>query len=176
MASILDVVFTRPVSVRVYGLGAVALGVTGLFWGDFAVAWQPDSIAPGSSAMGYAVPIAPLLAGLAMQWKRAVRQSAIALVILYAVAEIFLDVPRGVAHASAFIYWYGVFENLALAAEAALASDASGTASAVCNAIQQASERISARAIGRARSGAGTRSRGSCSSSPRASCSCCRSS
>ena len=116
LASILDVIFAQPVSVRVYGLGAVALGVTGLFWGDFAVAWQPDSIAPGGSAMGYAVPIAPLLAGLAMQWKRAVSQSAIALVILYAVAEIFLDVPRGVAHASAFIYWYGVFENLALAA------------------------------------------------------------
>ena len=120
MASTLDVIFTRPVSVRIYGLGAVALGVTGLFWGDFAVAWQPDSIAPGGSAMGYAVPIAPLLAGLAMQWKRAVRQSAIALVILYALAEIFLNVPQGVAHASAFIYWYGVFENLALAAGAVI--------------------------------------------------------
>lgn len=118
MAPILDAIFARPVSVRVYGLGAVALGVTGLFWGDFAVAWQPDSIAPGGSAIGYAVPIAPLLAGLAMQWQRAVRLSAIALIVLYALAEIFLDVPRGVAHASAFIYWYGVFENLALAAGA----------------------------------------------------------
>jgi uncharacterized membrane protein YphA (DoxX/SURF4 family) len=116
LASILDVIFARPVSVRVYGLGAVALGVTGLFWGDFAVVWQPDSSVPGHSALGYAVAVAPLLAGLAMQWKAAQWQSAMALIVLYALAEIFLDVPRGIAHPSVFVYWYGVFEHLALAA------------------------------------------------------------
>jgi len=26
---------------RVYGLGAVALGLVGLVWGDFAAVWQP---------------------------------------------------------------------------------------------------------------------------------------
>ena len=116
MASILDVIFARPVSVRVYGLGAVALGLTGLFWGDFAVVWQPDSSVPGRGAVGYAVAVAPLLAGLAMQWKRAVQQGALALIVLYALAEILLDVPRGIAHPSVFVYWYGVFEHLALAA------------------------------------------------------------
>lgn len=118
MASILDVIFARPVSVRIYGLGAVVLGVTGLFWGDFAVVWQPDSSVPGRSALGYAVAVAPLLAGLAMQWNRTVCQSAIGLIALYALAEIFLDVPRGIAHPSVFVYWYGVAEHLALAAGA----------------------------------------------------------
>jgi uncharacterized membrane protein YphA (DoxX/SURF4 family) len=115
--STLDVLFARRVGVHIYGLGAVALGITGLFWGDFAVVWQPD-VAPGHSALGYAVPILPLLAGLAMQWQRAEYLSALVLVGLYALGEIFLDIPRGFAHPSVFVAWYGVFEHLALAAAA----------------------------------------------------------
>jgi uncharacterized membrane protein YphA (DoxX/SURF4 family) len=117
VASTVDVLFARRVGAHIYGLGAVVLGLTGLFWGDFAVVWQPDA-APGQSALGYAVPILPLLAGLAMQWQRSVYPSALVLVGLYALAEIFLDVPRGLAHPAVFVAWYGVFEHLALAAAA----------------------------------------------------------
>jgi uncharacterized membrane protein YphA (DoxX/SURF4 family) len=117
VASTVDVIFARRVGAHIYGLGAVVLGLTGLFWGDFAVVWQPDA-APGQSALGYAVPILPLLAGLAMQWQRSVYPSALVLVGLYALAEIFLDVPRGLAHPAVFVAWYGVFEHLALAAAA----------------------------------------------------------
>jgi uncharacterized membrane protein YphA (DoxX/SURF4 family) len=117
VASTLDVIFARRVAARIYGLGAVALGLTGLVWGDFAVVWQPD-VAPGRSALGYAVPILPLLAGLAMQWQRTEYPSALLLVGLYALGEILLDVPRGFAHPSVFVAWYGVFEHLALAAAA----------------------------------------------------------
>jgi uncharacterized membrane protein YphA (DoxX/SURF4 family) len=112
-----DVIFTRRVGAHIYGLGAVMLGLTGLVWGDFAVVWQPN-VAPGQSAWGYTVPILPLLAGLAMQWQRNVYLSALVLVGLYALGEIFLDVPRGFAHPSVFVAWYGVFEHLALAAAA----------------------------------------------------------
>ena len=66
-ALILDAIFARRVGTCIYGLGVVVLGLTGLVWGDFAVVWQPDS-APGQSALGYALPILPLLVGLAMQW------------------------------------------------------------------------------------------------------------
>lgn len=31
---------------RVYGLGAVALGLVGLVWGDFATVWQPVQALP----------------------------------------------------------------------------------------------------------------------------------
>jgi uncharacterized membrane protein YphA (DoxX/SURF4 family) len=117
VTSTVDVIFTRRVGAHIYGLGAVVLGLTGLVWGDFGVVWQPD-IAPGQSALGYIVPILPLLAGLAMQWQRTVHLGALVLVGLYALGEIFLDVPRGFSHPSVFVAWYGVFEHLALAAAA----------------------------------------------------------
>jgi uncharacterized membrane protein YphA (DoxX/SURF4 family) len=119
VASALDVIFARRVGTCIYGLGVVVLGLTGLVWGDFAVVWQPDS-APGQSALGYALPILPLLVGWAMQWRRTVYLSALVLIGLYALGEIFLDVPRGFAHPSVFVAWYGVFEHLALAAAAVI--------------------------------------------------------
>jgi uncharacterized membrane protein YphA (DoxX/SURF4 family) len=113
----MDVIFARRVGTCIYGLGVVVLGLTGLVWGDFAVVWQPDT-APGQSTLGYVLPILPLLVGLAMQWHRTVYVSALVLVGLYALGEIFLDAPRGFAHPSVFVAWYGVFEHLALAAAA----------------------------------------------------------
>ena len=119
MASIWDGIFARRVSVCIYGLGAIALGLTGLVWGDFAVVWQPASNGyAGPSPLGYAVAVIPLLAGLAMQWQRAAFYSAVVLFVPYCFAIIFFDVPRGVAHAADFGAWYGVLENSALAAAA----------------------------------------------------------
>jgi uncharacterized membrane protein YphA (DoxX/SURF4 family) len=116
VTSFLDVVFARPVSVRIYGLGAVILGITGLVWGDFAVVWQPGSNGySGPSALGYALAVIPLVAGLAMQWQRAAFFAALALFVPYCIAIIFLDVPRGFEHPSVFGAWYGVLENVALA-------------------------------------------------------------
>jgi uncharacterized membrane protein YphA (DoxX/SURF4 family) len=114
VALILDRIFARSVSVRIYGLGAVVLGLTGLVWGDFAVVWQPANAVPGQSALGYAVAVPPLLAGLALQWRRSAAPAALALIVLYCVAVIFLDVPRGIAQPSEFVAWYGVVEHLAL--------------------------------------------------------------
>jgi uncharacterized membrane protein YphA (DoxX/SURF4 family) len=117
MASTLDLIFARHLAIRVYGLGAVVLGLQGLAWGDFAVVWQPAANGtPGQRALGYAVAVLPLLAGLAMQWERAAYLGALALTALYALAEIFLDIPRGFAQPSVFGAWYGVAEHLALAA------------------------------------------------------------
>lgn len=116
MASILDVIFARRVSVRIYGLGAVVLGLGGLVWGDFAVVWQPPNSVPGQTALGYVVAVPPLLAGLAIQWQRTTRIGASGLIVLYALAVILLDVPGGVAQPSVFVAWYGVAEHLALAA------------------------------------------------------------
>jgi len=120
VASMLDVIFARSIGVRIYGLGAVVLGLTGLFWGDFAVVWQPRNSSPGQSPWGYAVAVLPLLAGLAMQWRRATWLSALTLTVLYCLAVIFLDVPGGIAQPSVFVAWFGVAESLALAAGALL--------------------------------------------------------
>jgi uncharacterized membrane protein YphA (DoxX/SURF4 family) len=116
VALILDRIFARRVSVRIYGLGAVVLGLTGLVWGDFAVVWQPANAVPGQTALGYAVAVLPLLAGLAIQWQRGAAPGALALIVLYCLAVILLDVPGGIAHPSEFVAWYGVAEHLALAA------------------------------------------------------------
>jgi uncharacterized membrane protein YphA (DoxX/SURF4 family) len=119
LASILDAIFERRVSVHIYGLGAVVLGLTGLAWGDFAVVWQPETkTVLGQNPWGYAVAVPPLLAGLAMQWKRAVYPGALVLLALYILAELFLDVPRAISQPSVFVAWYGVAEHLALAAGA----------------------------------------------------------
>ncbi|HEY6620953.1 MAG TPA: DoxX family protein [Steroidobacteraceae bacterium] len=118
MASIWDRIFARRVSVCIYGLGAIALGLTGLVWGDFAVVWLPGKGYAGPTPLGYAVAVIPLLAGLAMQWQRAAFYSAVALFVPYCFATIFFDVPRGFANPAEFGAWYGVFENSALAAAA----------------------------------------------------------
>jgi uncharacterized membrane protein YphA (DoxX/SURF4 family) len=117
VTSILDGIFARRVSVRIYGLAAVVLGLVGLVWGDFAVVWQPQpNGVPGRTGLAYAVAVAPLLAGLAMQWGRTAGPGALALTVLYGLGVILLDVPRVIAHPTVFVTWYGVAETLALAA------------------------------------------------------------
>jgi uncharacterized membrane protein len=114
---ILDGIFARRVSVRIYGVAAVVLGLVGLVWGDFAVLWQPDpNGVPERTALGYAVAIAVLVAGLAIQWQRTARSGVLALTVLYSLGVVLLDVPRVIANPSVFVTWYGVAEQLALAA------------------------------------------------------------
>jgi uncharacterized membrane protein YphA (DoxX/SURF4 family) len=113
----LDGIFTRRASVRIYGLAAVVLGLVGLVWGDFAVLWDPDPDGvPGRNALAHAVAVAPLLAGLAMQWQRAAGRGALVLTVLYGLGVILLQVPRVIAHPSVFGDWYAVAEPLALGA------------------------------------------------------------
>jgi uncharacterized membrane protein YphA (DoxX/SURF4 family) len=115
--SFLEAIFARRVSVRIYGLAAVALGLVGLVWRDFAVVWQPEpNGVPGRTGLAYAVAVAPLLAGLAMQWRRTAAPGACVLTVLYGLGVIVLDVPRVFAHPSVFVTWYGIAEPLALAA------------------------------------------------------------
>src|SRR5512147_701960 len=69
---------------HVYGLGAIALGLVGLVWGDFAAVWQPvpESV-PNRTVLAYIVALCFLLAGLAMQWRRTALYGAAVLVVLY---------------------------------------------------------------------------------------------
>jgi uncharacterized membrane protein YphA (DoxX/SURF4 family) len=117
VTSILDGIFGRRVSARIYGLAAVVLGLVGLVWGDYAAVWQPEpSGVPARTTLAYAVAVAPLLAGLAIQWQRTAGRGALVLTVLYSLGVILIQVPRVIAHPSVFVSWYGVAEQLALVA------------------------------------------------------------
>jgi len=120
--TILDVIFTRRVSVRMFGLATAVLGVVGLVWGDYAYVWEPVPNGPtGQTVLGYAVAVPFLLAGLALLWPRTTRLGTLALTVLYGLPVIILDVPRAFAHPNAFLAWYGIAEPLAIAAGALVA-------------------------------------------------------
>jgi uncharacterized membrane protein YphA (DoxX/SURF4 family) len=101
----LNAIFAQRVSVHVFGLGALVLGLTGLIWGTH-------------STFGHAVVVIAVLAGLAMQWQRTAFLGALAFFVAYCLAITIFHVPRGFAHPTVYVAWYGVFENLALVAGA----------------------------------------------------------
>jgi uncharacterized membrane protein YphA (DoxX/SURF4 family) len=102
---------------RVYGLGAVALGLVGLAWGDFALQWQPvpDGV-PGRTMLAYATGAALVLAGAVLTWRRMAAFGAAALTSLYAAGVILLHGPRAAAHPLALALWSGAAEQLVLVA------------------------------------------------------------
>lgn len=102
---------------RVYGLGAVALGLVGLAWGDFALQWQPvpDGV-PGRLLLAYATGAALMLAGAALNSPRAAAFGAAALTFLYAAGVVLLHGPRVAAHPLVLAGWSGAAEQLVLVA------------------------------------------------------------
>lgn len=107
---------------RVYGLGAIALGLIGLVWRDFALVWQPvPADFPHRMDWALAFGAALLLAGLAANVKRTVALGCGALMILYTLCVLLLHAPRVAAHPLAFGPWQGLAEQLALASAGAIA-------------------------------------------------------
>jgi uncharacterized membrane protein YphA (DoxX/SURF4 family) len=117
LTATLDAIFARHISVRIYGMAAVGFGVVGLVWGDLASVLQPvPKDLPGRTALAYAVAIACLLGGLAIQYGRTAGLGALALTAFYALETILVHMPRIIAHPSVFVTWSGTAEQLALAA------------------------------------------------------------
>ncbi len=102
---------------RIYGLGALALGLVGLVWGDFALVWQPvPANVPGRTALAYVFAAALVFGGLATIWRRnTVAFGAAILCGLYSLVVILLHLPHVVFHPLIFTSWSGVAEQLALA-------------------------------------------------------------
>jgi uncharacterized membrane protein YphA (DoxX/SURF4 family) len=117
LASFLDKLFARHVAVRVYGLGAIAIGMVGLAWGDFLAVWQPvPKSLPGRTALAYATAAVFLLAGASFQFKRSTRAGALTITVLYSLGVLLLHLPSLIAHPTVFVMWSGTAEQLALVA------------------------------------------------------------
>jgi uncharacterized membrane protein YphA (DoxX/SURF4 family) len=105
---------------RVYGLGAVALGLVGLVWGDFAGVWQPvQAGVPHREALAYIAAACLLSAGVAIQWRRSAPAGLLVLATLYLIFAL-LWLPRVVAYPHIFGTWGGLLEEMALVAAAAV--------------------------------------------------------
>jgi uncharacterized membrane protein len=103
---------------RVYGLGAIALGLVGLVWGDFADVWQPVSGSiPHRTALAYIAAAILLTAGASIEMRRIARAGVVALAILYFIFAL-LWLPRVIGYPQIFATWGGFFEQFSLVAAA----------------------------------------------------------
>ncbi|HWW74904.1 MAG TPA: hypothetical protein VNZ44_05865, partial [Pyrinomonadaceae bacterium] len=106
---------------RVYGLGAIALGLVGLAWGDFATNWQPIQAlpfdVPHRAALAYVAAAGLLSAGVAIQWRRSARAGLLVLALLYFIFALFW-LPRVIGFPQLFGTWAGFLEEFALVAAA----------------------------------------------------------
>jgi uncharacterized membrane protein len=114
--SILEAHMSR-LGTKVYGFAALALGLIGLVWGDFAAVWQPvPAGVPNRLMLAYLVGATLAVSGAALLWRRTAMSGAATLAILYAMGVVLLHVPRVIAHPLALSAWSGVAEQTALVA------------------------------------------------------------
>jgi uncharacterized membrane protein YphA (DoxX/SURF4 family) len=108
----------RNAGIHVYGLGAIALGLVGLVWGDFAAVWQPvPASTPHRTVLAYIAAVSLLAAGAWIQWRRIAQAGIVVLGILYLIFAL-LWLPRVIGYPQIFATWGGFFEQFSLVAAA----------------------------------------------------------
>jgi uncharacterized membrane protein len=100
---------------RIFGAAAIALGLVGLVWGDFAAVWQPvPRETPFYVFLAYAAALLQCGAGVALQWRRTAGAGALLLAALCAVFALLWS-RRIFSHPEIFAFWSGTAEQIALA-------------------------------------------------------------
>ena len=89
---------------RLYGLGAVVLGVPALFHGDFAVLGLPvPAHLPGYHLLAYASAALLVLAGLAINLRRTTAIGALALAGFFTLWLLALHLPHAVGKSAEWV-------------------------------------------------------------------------
>jgi uncharacterized membrane protein YphA (DoxX/SURF4 family) len=100
--------------IYVYGLGAIALGVIGLAWGDFATNWQRVlGNVPHREALAYLTAAYELFGGVAILWRRSAQAGAMMLTILYSIFA-WLWVPQILGSPRVYDVWANFFEEFSV--------------------------------------------------------------
>jgi uncharacterized membrane protein YphA (DoxX/SURF4 family) len=98
----------------VYAAGAIALGVIGLVWSDFATNWQRvQGNLPHRGALACIAAVYELFAGVAILWRRTAQAGAMMLAILYSIF-VLLWVPQILGSPRVYDVWANFFEELSL--------------------------------------------------------------
>ena len=100
---------------RTYGLGAIALGLVGLAFADFALQWQPvPKGIPAHTVLAYLSGAILLLSGAALFTRRWAALGALTLAVFFGFWVIALHGPIAAAKPAFFAVWQGVAEILGL--------------------------------------------------------------
>ncbi len=107
---------------RLFGLGAIALGVTGLVWRGFATPWQPVSPGlPGYALLACAAALVSIGGGAALQVRRAARLGGLLLAALFGIFAVLWAI-RVVRAPTVTAMWSGCAADVVLVTGALLAA------------------------------------------------------
>ncbi|HEY2177810.1 MAG TPA: DoxX family membrane protein, partial [Caulobacteraceae bacterium] len=107
---------------RVYGLGAIALGIVELRYGAFAQGWLPVPAHLGGYPILLDVAAGLLiLAGLAINLPRIAPIAALALAALFAAGMLAFEAPIAAAKPATWVNWQAIAESTAMALGGVLA-------------------------------------------------------
>lgn len=107
---------------RVYGLGAIALGVPGLVYGSLgAMGLAVPPQLPAYHLLAYAAAAALVAAGLAINLPRVTAIAALMLAAFFGVCVLALYLPNAIAKATVWVSWESVAEFTVMAMGGVLA-------------------------------------------------------
>ena len=101
---------------RIYGLGAVTLGIPGLVFGSFAVMGQPvPAQLPFAQPLAEAAAGLLVLAGLAANLRRTAAIGSLAIFAFFALSLILLHLPHAAAEPAVWVSYENVAEKMVMA-------------------------------------------------------------